>query len=110
MNTLSYSQSPASTTTTTVDLSQNYSAQQMNGINQNDYSSLQPRYPIQTPMNIPRPRQPSFNNTNDIVQQFNTGNTNGDQCKLLIESSNYLKKLYFSITTNPFIECRWRSK
>ena len=86
MNTLSYSQSPASTTTTTVDLSQNYSSQQINGINQNDYSSLQPRYPIQTSMNVPRPRQPSFNNTNDIVQQFNTGNTNGDQCKLLIES------------------------
>jgi len=84
MNTLSYSQSPSptttTTTTTTIDLSQNYLSQQMNGINQNDYSSLQPRYPIPTSMNIPRQRPPSFNNSNDMNQQFNTGNTNGDQC------------------------------
>jgi hypothetical protein len=52
MNTLSYSQSPASTTTTTIDLSQGYSSQQMNVNNQNDYSTLQPRYPI----NVPRQR------------------------------------------------------
>jgi hypothetical protein len=94
-NALSYSQSPGSTTTTTtVDLSQNYSSQQINGINQNDYSSLQPRYPIQPSMNIPRQRQPSFNNTADAVQQFVTGNTNnssnGDQCK----SSNESKRSF----------------
>jgi hypothetical protein len=58
MNTLSYSQSPA-TTTTTIDLSQGYSSQQITNPNQNDYSSLQPRYPIQQPsMNLPRQRAP----------------------------------------------------
>jgi hypothetical protein len=56
MNTLSYSQSPASTTTTTIDLSQGYSSQQMNVNNQNDYSTLQPRYPTQPTINVPRQR------------------------------------------------------
>jgi hypothetical protein len=100
MNTLSYSQSPA-TTTTTIDLSQGYSSQQITNPNQNDYSSLQPRYPIQQPsMNLPRQRAPiptskstinfyvylfSFlqdnypqttsNNSNDIVHQLVAGNS-----------------------------------
>ncbi len=56
MNTLTYSQSPASTTTTTIDLSQGYSSQQMNVNNQNDYSTLQPRYPTQPTINVPRQR------------------------------------------------------
>jgi len=75
----------------------------MNGTNQNDYSSLQPRYPAQPSMNVPRPRAPilnskekkffflnfyslgflldnfqqqsSSNNTNDIVHQFVVGNS-----------------------------------
>jgi len=59
INTLFYFQSLASTpTTATIDLSQGYSSQQINGTNQNDYSSLQPRYPIQPLMNIPRQRTP----------------------------------------------------
>ncbi len=58
MNTLSYSQSPATTTTTTIDLSQSYSSQQITNSNQNDYSALQPRYPIQPSMNLPRQRAP----------------------------------------------------
>lgn len=63
MNTLSYCQTPASatTTTTTIDLSQGYSSQQINGTNQNNYASLQPQYPIQSAMNMPRQRAPMIN-------------------------------------------------
>jgi hypothetical protein len=84
MNTLSYSQSPATTTTTTIDLSQSYSSQQITNSNQNDYSSLQPRYPIQPSMNLPRQRAPmptnnylqtTSNNSNDIVHQLVAGNS-----------------------------------
>lgn len=61
MNTLTYSQIPPSTTattTTTIDLSQGYPSQQINGTNTNDYSSLQPRYPTQSSMNMLRQRAP----------------------------------------------------
>ena len=68
---LSYSQSPSSTTTTTIDLSQNYSSQQMNINNQNDYSSLQPRHPVQPPMNVPRQRPTIPNSkTNDCYSRL----------------------------------------
>ncbi|CAF0886338.1 unnamed protein product [Rotaria sordida] len=92
INTLSYSQSPppsSAATATTVDVSQDYPSQQINGTNQTDYSSLQPRYAVQSTMNVPRQRMPissinfqqqqqqpiSSNKSNDILHQIFVGNS-----------------------------------
>ncbi|CAF5076966.1 unnamed protein product, partial [Rotaria sp. Silwood1] len=67
-NNISYPQSPPLSSTTTIDISPDYSSRQVNGTNQTDYSSLQPRFSIQTTMNVPRQRM-SIPNINFQQQQ-----------------------------------------
>ncbi|CAF2869142.1 unnamed protein product [Rotaria sp. Silwood2] len=87
INTSSYSQSPSSSSTTTIDISQDYSSQQINGNNQTDYSTLQPRYPIQATMNVPRQRIP-IPNANFQQQPALSNKPNDNSHQIFVRNSS----------------------
>ncbi|CAF4612181.1 unnamed protein product [Rotaria socialis] len=109
INTLSYSQSPVSTSTitTTVDLSQDCSSQQNNGTNQYDNSLIQPRYPVAASVNAPRQRisipnnnfqqQSSSNKPNDISNQVFVG---GSPSRPMLLSSSSPTTTLTTVNTN----------
>ncbi|CAF4804122.1 unnamed protein product [Rotaria sp. Silwood1] len=117
-NNITYSQSPPLSSTTTIDISPDYSSRQVNGTNQTDYSSLQPQFSIQTTMNVPRQRmsipninfqqqqqqqqqqQPtSSNKPSDILHQILVGHSSSMPMSSLASSSS-LTTTSTTINTN----------